>query len=122
MFAVETAIETATWLDQHPRVRERVVATYLAHGADKAKGMLVTILLTAGVLRDARDIYRLRRRELRRLLGIRADRQGYRRAVEAHRLAWSEVGWAKPRPPVAAGKRGKSGGRTDRTERKVVVK
>jgi len=75
------------WLRVHPREKGRLARIYRQYGADAARGLLGRMVKV--------DLRGLKRRELRELLNIEPDYEGYRRAVEAHRTAWGEVGWRK---------------------------
>ena len=77
------------WLREHPREKGRLARIYRQHGAYAARTLLERMVKT--------ELRGLKRRELRELLGVEPDYEGYRRAVEAHRTAWAEVGWRKSR-------------------------
>ncbi|MGB9848903.1 MAG: hypothetical protein ACPLSY_03640 [Moorellaceae bacterium] len=77
------------WLREHPREKGRLARIYRRHGADAARGLLGRMVNS--------ELHDLKRRELRELLGVEPDYEGYRQAVEAHRTAWAEVGWRKSR-------------------------
>jgi hypothetical protein len=63
-------------------IKKRLRSVYQRHGANAARGLAEKILHV-----------RLNREELRFLLWLERDDEGYARAVEAHRLAWSQTGW-----------------------------
>jgi len=96
-------------------VRCRIAWIYQRWGADAARGLLEKIVKGALGEEAARAVRKLRRRELRKLLNLYADRIGYRYAVDAHRLAWAVAGWhAKPwycHGSSGGWKCGKSGGK-----------
>jgi hypothetical protein len=63
-------------------LEKRLRNVYLRHGANAARGLAEKILHK-----------RLDREELRFMLWLEADDEGYARAVETHRLAWDQAGW-----------------------------
>jgi hypothetical protein len=77
------------WLQEHPREKERLARIYRLHGADATRALLGKMLKM--------DLRGLKRRELRELLNVEPNYEGYQRATEAHRTAWGKVGWRTSR-------------------------
>jgi hypothetical protein len=65
-----------------PAIEKRLRNVYKRHGAKAARSLAEKILHK-----------RLDREELRFLLWLETDDEGYARAVDAHRLAWDQAGW-----------------------------
>jgi len=83
------ARKLAAWLERHPRERQRAAKIYQKWGADAARGFLTKVSRV--------DLRALKRGDLRYLLSIEADHEGYERSREAHSLAWEAAGWnARP--------------------------
>lgn len=97
------------WLQEHLRERRRAARIYQRWGADAARGFVAKV--------SKIDLRCLRRAELRDLLDLETDHDGYARAVEAHRMAWSVAGWnarapySGPDGDHGTWKRGKGGGK-----------
>jgi hypothetical protein len=69
-------------MEINPALKKRLRNVYLRHGANAARGLAEKILHKC-----------LDREELRFLLWLERDDEGYARAVETHRLAWDQAGW-----------------------------